>query len=221
MKKNKKKKFQIPKRNGLTYLILIGGLIVLLLAIFIPLSYDSEYKENKVIPFAEDLNIHVGHEHEGEEHEEPIDYKDGSLADITDFNLVVKCTEYKDTVGSVSFSCYAYENDKTDSLNVKNVSIKLAMCSNWIGLDEESTSRSLTMYATEEKGKSGARTLTINNLPDLPAKGNLPFINIKTVNLYILLTYDSTVNGKTTKNYYVLTVPYSEYIVGAIGGIEK
>lgn len=220
MKNKKKKKFQAPKRSGLTYLILVGGLIVLLLAIFIPLSYVTEYNENKVIPFAEDLNIHIDHEHEGED-EEPIDYKKAKLSEITDFNLVIKCSEYKDKAGSVTFSYYVYKNDNTNTLNVKNVKIKLAMCSNWIGLNQASSSRTLTMYETEEKGKSGARTLTLNSIPDLPVKGNLPFINIETINLYVLLTYDTTVSGNTKTNYYVLTIPYSEYIVGAIGGIEK
>ena len=29
-----------------------------------------------------ELNIHVGHEHEGEEHEEPVDYKEIKVSDL-------------------------------------------------------------------------------------------------------------------------------------------
>ena len=216
MKKNNKK-FQAPKRSGLTYLILIGSLIVVLLAVFFPMSYIKEYNDNKVIPFAEDLNIHVGHEHEGED-EEPVEYKKVSLSEITDFNLVISCTEYKDGV-SATFEYCAYKNENSKTKNPKNMKIKLAMCSNWIGLNQMSSSRSYTIKDDEKSATKS--TITLNSLPDLPKKGNLPFINIETVNLYILLTYDTTTNGKTTSHTYLITMPYSEYIVGAVGGIEK
>ena len=49
----------------------------------------------------------------------------------------------------------------------------------------------------------------------------IPSTTSFSVNLYVYLTYDSTVNGKTTSNTYILTIPYSDYIVGATGGIEK
>ena len=219
MKKNKKK-LHAPKRSGLTYLILIGALIIVLLAVFIPVSYVSEYNENKVIPFAEDLNIHVGHEHEGEEHEEPVDYKEIKVSDITDFTFAISCSEYKDG-SSATFKYYAIKNENSATTSPKNLKIKLAMCSNWIGLNQTTSSRSVTINESSSTISSIARTVTINSLPDLPVKGSLPFTTVETINLYVLLTYDSKVNGKTTSHTYLITIPYSEYIVGAVGGIEK
>ena len=95
------------------------------------------------------------------------------------------------------------------------------MCSNWIGLNQTTSSRSVTINESSSTISSIARTVTINSLPDLPVKGSLPFTTVETINLYVLLTYDSKVNGKTTSHTYLITIPYSEYSVGAVGGIEK
>lgn len=227
-KKNNKKGFKAPKRNSLTYLILLGIAIFVLLAVFVPLNYVKEYKENKVVPFESELtNLEV-------------EYLD-ELSGITDFNLVLTCTEYKDisseegsNLSSATFKYYVYENgqavaegeDESDDINkpkIKNIKIKLAMCASWIKVDQSQTARTLTLYENVEKGEAGARTTTISSLPDLPKKGGLPFINIKSIPLYIYLSYDISIpeTGKTITKHFVISLQYEDYIVGAIGGIEK
>ena len=203
--KNSKKKLHAPKRSGLIYLCLIGSLVFILLAVFIPLSIIKEYNENKVTPYADKIST--------------TDYESITLSDITDFNFIFYCSEYKDGV-SATFTYYTYKNTETEALP-SNIRFELAMCSNWINLNQTASSRSVTLYDNEEKGLSGARTVTINSLPDLPAKTSIPFYKIETINLYMWLTYDTKLNGKTTSHTYLVTIPYSEYIVGAVGGIEK
>ena len=169
MKKNNKK-FHTPKRSGLTYLILIFSLVFVILAVFVPISYVTEYKENKVTPFADDITTEV---------------KYGTLDDITDFTLVIKCEEYNDGTNAV-FRYYAYKNENSAKANPKNIKLKLAMCSDWIGFDQESSSKSVSKLYDDENTAISSTTsstykITISSLPNLPMKADVPFVNIKTI----------------------------------------
>lgn len=220
MSKNEKRtkkehKFHFPKRNLKNFLILVIGVIVIFFAIAIPVQYVSVYNDNKVTPFASTIES-VGADN--------IQY--GNSSTITDFTFKMTCTNYNDTSGTASFKFYAYKNDKTTDANIltNNYKVTLAMCSNWIKVDRSSTERSSTIAADETealKSSTYYKTVSISSLPDLPKKGSLPFIKIDTIPLYVYVTYSTVKNGKETVHRYILEYPYSEYIVGATGGVQK
>ena len=212
--KKKDKKWKFPKRRPLTYLLLILSVIVLFLAIFIPIQYVEYYNQNKVVPF--------------ETETKDVDVTHGSLSSLPDFNLLVTCTDYidkKDTEdkqnqSSAKFRVSAYKNDQSDEKKVGNIKVKLAMCSNWIGVNRTyQFSSALTLYESLEKAQSNYRSATISGLPDLPVKGKLPFIHIDSIPLYIYVSYNTEENGKSKSHHYILKMNYNDYIEGATGGI--
>lgn len=227
--KNKKKKFiKTPKRSGLLYLFLLACLVIIIFAIFIPINYVKEYKENKVTPFESDLaNI------------EDVQYVD-SLSDITDFNLVVECSQYIEYENedpevkncTATFKVYAYRLSTTneegetvpDETVIQDIKVKLALCSSWVSVNEIAGVKKVTLRDTKEAVKStDIKQYTFASLPNLPLKGDLPFIKINSLPLYVYLSYNIKLpnTGKTVTKHFVIEIEYDDYIKGAHGGITK
>lgn len=209
MAKNKKRKFKFPKRSPLLYLILILTPILVFFIVAIPVLYVNEYNENKVTVFV-DETADVTSE---------IIYGDKNT--IEDFNLIIYCDNYNDKSGSVSFKAFVYENEKTDSLKIKNgVSVRIGMFSDWIKTDVVSTSRTIKIVENPikaiGKGSTYNPTFTLSSIPDLPKKGNLPFININEIPMYAYISYTTNVNGTETKKYYILKYEYKDYMINRI-----
>ena len=206
-KKNKKFHFRLPKRNLLNLILLIVIPIALFFIIAIPVLYVNEYNNNKVTPFQSDI---------GNIDEDLITYGDKDT--IKDFNFVFYCSNYNNQTGSVTFRAIAYENENTSSvINLSNqITIKVGMYSNWIKTETNSSSRSRYIAPGPKSGLASSRyyaDFSISNIPTLPKKGGLPFINIKTIPAYVYITYKTIINGSETTKYYILKYDYEDYII--------
>ncbi|MBD5390626.1 hypothetical protein HDR67_01320 [bacterium] len=206
----KMRKFHIPSLTPLALIIIVLAIVLIPLIISIPIVYVSEYNKMKVTPFESDLK---------EIEKSNIFY--GNKNTIDDFNFVLFCSNYNNTTGEVQFQTFAYENEKTRSVMKADseVSVKLGMYSDWIKFEQ--TSSSYTRYvASGPKVALGTSSryraeFTIRNVPTLPKKGNLWFIDIDSIPVYAHVTYSTTINGTETKKHYVLKYEAKDYIIGA------
>ncbi|MDE5855553.1 MAG: hypothetical protein K2H06_00750 [Anaeroplasmataceae bacterium] len=89
------------------------------------------------------------------------------------------------------------------------------MYSDWIKVEQ--TSSSYDKYiATGPKTAKDSRSrydFTIYNIPKLPKKGKLPFINISSIPVYAYITYTTTINGTDTTKRFILKYNYSDYVI--------
>lgn len=229
----KKRGFHLPKRNALTYLLLILIPILLFFIIAIPVVYVREYNNTKVIPLNNELE---------KIDKDKVVYGDGDI--IPDFNFVLYCKEYHDTTDSntITFSWFAYNNDQTEGLfrDTDQISVKLSMYHDWMGKEYTSSSykRKIAKDAKSGQGSTAYRCdSTISAVPNLPMKGKLPFIKIKSIPVYAYVSYTINEKGSQKTKYYVLKYKYKDYITDGmvfnegeenevwikptVGGIEK
>lgn len=212
--KNKKKfHFRLPKRSPLTLLLLILIPILLFFIIAIPTLYITNYNENKVTPFASDI--------EGL-NKDDIVY--GNKSAIPDFNLVVYCKSYNNETGKIDFRAFAYENENTSKVIdlSSQIQMRFGMYSNWIKLEKTYPTSSFTSKYIAPSAKEANRTsryyldFSLSGIPTTPAKGSLPFISVDEIPLYGFITYSTTINGTKTTQRYILKFEYKDYIIPAI-----
>lgn len=208
--KNKKFHFRLPKLTPLNLILMILIPIVIFFIIAIPVLYVNSYNANKVNVFSTQL------EELDESARKDVIY--GNKNKIEDFEFVLYCTNYDNESGTIKFQAFAYENEKTRNIvNLsKQISVRLGLYSDWIKC--EATSSTYNKYiAPGAKNGTDSRSVfnfTISNVPKLPKKGTLPFINIKTIPLYAYITYTTSVNGTETNKRYILKYEYKDYVVG-------
>lgn len=209
-KKKKKFHFHIPALTPLGMIIGVLVIVALILIITIPALYITEYNKTKVSPFETDLK--------------DIDKSNivyGGKNTIDDFNFVLFCTDYNNTTGEVKFQTFAYENENTRSVMKldSQIDVKIGMYSDWIKCEQ--TSSSYKRYiASGPKVALGSSSryradFTLKNIPALPKKGNLWFINITTIPVYAHVSYTTTINGTEKTKHYVLKYEAKDYIIGA------
>ncbi|MDE6047073.1 MAG: hypothetical protein K2F56_00435, partial [Anaeroplasmataceae bacterium] len=203
MKENKKGKFHfhLPKLTPLNLILMILIPIVLFIIIAIPVLYVTDYNANKVTPFASQLE---------DVNKKEIIYGDKNTK--LDFEFVLYCTNYDNESGTIKFQGFIYENENTR--NVVNladqVSIRIGMYSDWIKVEQTSSSYNKYIATGPRTAKEQSRSrydFTIYNIPKLPKKGNLPFIKINSIPVYAYITYKTTVNGTKTDKMYILKYP--------------
>lgn len=210
MAKNKKKfTFKLPKRSPLLYLIMILTPILLFFIIAIPVLYVKEYNANKVIVFEDEIaNV-------------TSDIVYGDKNTITDFNLVIYCDSYNDNSGAVSFKAFIYENENTAALKIKDgVSVRLGMFSDWIKTDLVTSAKTIKIkdlpINSIGKGATYNPTFTLSNVPNLPQKGNLPFINVKEIPMYAYVSYTVYINGSAKTKHFILKYEHNDYMIDRI-----
>ncbi|MDE6241988.1 MAG: hypothetical protein K2M08_06190 [Anaeroplasmataceae bacterium] len=209
MKENKKGKFHfhLPKLTPLNLILMILIPIVLFIIIAIPVLYVTDYNANKVTPFASQLE---------DVNKKEIIYGDKNTK--LDFEFVLYCTNYDNESGTIKFQGFIYENENTR--NVVNladqVSIRIGMYSDWIKVEQTSSSYNKYIATGPRTAKEQSRSrydFTIYNIPKLPKKGNLPFIKINSIPVYAYITYKTTVNGTKTDKMYILKYTYKDYVI--------
>ncbi len=223
----KKKKFHLPKRSGLLYLLMFLVPVLLFFIIAIPVVYVNNYNKHKLQLFPDQLkDIEAS----------SIVYADGKVDAIPDFNFVLYCDTYNNSSSSnqIKFCWFSYYNDKTESVfNIPSgsskkpsISVRLQMNANWIdiqnnGVSTSAYSKSIAPNAkTANPGTSSSNsyfyTVNISNIPQLPIKGDLPFIKVKTIPVYAYITYTVTENAQSKTKHYVLKYEYKDYIVNKL-----
>lgn len=223
-KSKEKRKFHFPKRSGLTYILLFLIPILLFFIIAIPIVYVNNYNKYKLEVFPEQLK---------DIDSKNIVYTKGKIDAIPDFNFVLYCDTYNNSASTnqIKFSWFSYYNENTenafkipaDSKQKPSISVRLQMDSNWIaiqnnGVSTSAYSKSIAPNAkTANPGTNSSnsyfQTITLSNIPQLPKKGDLPFIKVKTLPLYVYITYSVKENAQTTAKHYVLKYEYKDYIV--------
>ena len=197
----------------MTFLLLILIPILLFFIIAIPTLYITNYNENKVTPFASDI--------EGL-NKDDIVY--GNKSAIPDFNLVVYCKSYNNETGKIDFRAFAYENENTSKvIDLSNqIQMRFGMYSNWIKLEKTYPTSSFTSKYIAPSAKEANRTsryyldFSLSGIPTTPAKGSLPFISVDEIPLYGFITYTTTINGTKTTQRYILKFEYKDYIIPSI-----
>ncbi|MCM1131141.1 MAG: hypothetical protein NC310_02580 [Roseburia sp.] len=209
MKENKKKKFhfRLPKLTPLNLILMILIPIILFIIIAIPILYVNEYNANKVTLFSSDL---------AEVNKKEIVY--GNKNTEMDFEFVLYCTNYDNASGTIKFQAFIYENENTRNvINLANkVKIRLGMYSDWIKVEQTSSSYEKYIATGPKAAKEQTRSrydFTLNNIPTLPKKGNLPFIKISSIPVYAYITYTTTINGTEATKRYILKYNYSDYVI--------
>ncbi|MDE7385241.1 MAG: hypothetical protein K2M84_05740, partial [Anaeroplasmataceae bacterium] len=175
--------------------------------IAIPVLYINEYNANKVTLFASDLE---------EVNKKEIVYGDKNTK--MDFDFVLYCTNYDNASGTIKFQAFAYENENTRNvINLANrVKVRLGMYSDWIKVEQTSSSYDKYIATGPRTAKEQSRSrfdFTIYNIPHLPKKGKLPFINITSIPVYAYITYTTTVNGTEATKRYILKYSYEDYVI--------
>lgn len=236
MSKNNKK-FKLPKRSPLLYLLLILVPVVLFFAIMLPISYAKTYKANKLYPFKSYAYEEVKHEHEeGEEHDpnEEIKYQlkenvvTGGKDAIKDFDMFLYCDEYNDG-SSAKFNVFALKNENSTKYNIAEFTIRLGFAYSVLGANDtwtpaykESSSRTVKLVdkakdAIKKDGTPNSSqsnpSISISGIIDLPAKSPLLFETYKTLPLYAYITYKVKENGETITKEYLLKFKYDEYMI--------
>lgn len=206
-----KRRFPLPKRNALTYILLFLIPIVLFFVIAIPVVYVNEYKATKAKPFASTLESN-------EEIASKVVYGDGDV--IPDFNFILYCKTYSNDSdkNTITFSWFAYRNDQTSSLfkDTDQISVSLSLTSNWLGNEYTSSSlkRRIAKTPKEALGSTTYRadSQTISGVPHLPYKTKLAFTKVKKLDLYAYVTYTTTVKGTKTDKYFILKYEFDDYM---------
>ena len=220
----KSKKFQLPKRSPLLYLIMILVPVILFFAIAIPVKYITTYNEQRVYVFKSTVyNENTTTDEDGNS-KSTYEKKDnvvwGDKDTIVDFDLYLYCNEYKDG-SSVSFDVFGVKNSLSNDLSITQFTIKLGMFNSWIPLNKESTSKTVKLVDTASaavangvsKGTSYNPTISLSGINDLPAKGTLPFTSVNTLPVYAYVSYSVKINGQSYSREYVLKYEYKEYMV--------
>lgn len=209
MKENKNKKFHfhLPKLTPLNLILMILIPIILFVIIAIPVLYVNEYNANKVTPFASDLE---------DVNKKEIVY--GNKNTKMDFDFVLYCTNYDNASGTIKFQAFAYENENTRNvINLANkVKIRLGMYSDWIKVEQTSSSYDKYIATGPRTAKEQSRSrydFTIYNIPKLPKKGKLPFVKVSSIPVYAYITYTTTINGTEATKRYILKYNYSDYVI--------
>ena len=224
----KNKKFKLPQRSPLLYLLLILVPVVLFFAIAIPVKYVKTYNEQKVYVFESSVYNKItndetdkdGHTHTHTEYEKKENVIWGDINTITDFDLYLYCNEYKDG-GAISFGVFGVKNDTTKDLNITKFTIKLGMYNSWLSIKPESSSRTITLVdnalAAVKDGKAVSSTynpsLSISLNTDLPAKGPLPFTGVRNLPVYAYISYTIKQNGQSITKEYVIEMSYNDYMI--------
>ncbi len=214
IKKKNERRFHLPKRSGLLYLLLVLIPVVLFFLIAIPVIYVKEYKATKITPFATAL--------------ESVDSSQivyGGPNEIPDFNFVIYCKEYSQTesddANTIKFSWFAYRNDKTAELikDSDQITVRISLYHDWMGKEytysSSGTSKKIApdLKKVSENSTYRMDTASISSVPNLPYKGKLPFVKVKTLPLYVYITYNTTVKGTVSTKHYVLKYEYEDYMV--------
>ncbi len=210
--KNKKFHFRLPKLTPLNLILMILIPIVVFFVIAIPVLYVNSYNANKVSVFSSQL------EELDETARKDVIY--GNKNKIEDFEFVLYCTNYDNESGTIKFKAFAYENEKTRNVIdlSKQISVQLGMYSNWIKCEQTSSKYNKYIGTGANVAMTQSRSyfdFTISNVPKLPKKGDLPFINIKTIPLYAYITYSTIINGTETTKRYILKYEYNDYVIGS------
>lgn len=205
--KNKKFHFHLPKLTPLNLILMILIPIILFLIIAIPVLYVNEYNANKVTPFASDLE---------DVNKKEIVY--GNKNTKMDFDFVLHCTNYDNASGTIKYQAFIYENENTRNvINLANkVKIRLGMYSDWIKVEQTSSSYDKYIASGPKTAKEQSRSrydFTIYNIPKLPKKGKLPFVKISSIPVYAYITYTTTINGTEATKRYILKYNYSDYVI--------
>ena len=223
----KNKKFQLPKRSPLLYLLMILIPVVLFFAIAIPVKYVSTYKESRVYVFKSYVYDEITKDHkEGGETHTHTTYKKkdgvvwGKENAITDFDFYLYCNEYNDG-GSVSFGVFGVKNENTVDLQITQFTVRIGMFDTWLNVNKESSSRTVKLvdYAISavkdgtSKGTSYNPSISLSSVPNLPAKGPLPFTGLKQLSAYAYVSYTIKQNGQSITKEYVLEYSYNDYMI--------
>lgn len=210
----KKKIFKLPRK--LVFIILY--LVILPVAIISTL-FIVTYQTNKPTLFTVTNS-----------NNETVTPKIVSPSAIDSFTFDFYCSEYNEptfnsknectTKTTMRFKAAAY--NKKSTISVANISYKVMFASYWIGYQtNQSSSYTLTLASSQEKATY--RTTSISNYDLQYPKRTLLFINKKTPDAYVLLTWEETDNKtkETTSMSYIIKYVYSQYFVPglSIGGI--
>lgn len=194
------KKRHIPRK--FVYLIAFLSIFI----IIIPIYYIVTYTSNRVSD--NDLLTTVFGENDKPTDIVYYDYDNFDKMEITlkctDFNIESKKATYK-----VALIKETYDG------NVSNMSFRVGMKANWVGLNEASSS--VTVNTTTTNFSTGSAT--VSNLDPVITRSNfmIPFPKPKT---YLYLTYTVTDNGKSTTYNTCLKYNYGDYLIEK-GGYAK
>ena len=223
----KNKKIQLPKRSPLLYLLILLVPVVLFFAIAIPVEYSKTHKDSRVYVFKSYVYNEITEEHkEGEETHTHTKYEKkenviwGDKDTITDFDFHLYCNEYNDG-GSVSFGVFGVKNENTASLNITQFTVRLGMFNTWINVNKESSSRTVKLVDNaisavkdgSSKGTSYNPSISLSAIPNLPAKGALPFTGVKQLPVYAYISYTIKEKGQSITKEYVLEYSYNDYMI--------
>ena len=226
----KNKKFQLPKRSPLLYLLMILVPVVLFFAIAIPVKYVSTYKESKVYVFKSYVYDEVSKEHKenGETHTHTTYKKKDGIVwaknnAITDFDFYFYCNEYNDG-GSVSFGVFGVKNENSTDLQISQFTVRVGMFDTWLNVNKESSSRTVKLVDNAvsavkdgtSKGTSYNPSISLSSVPNLPAKGPLPFTGVNKLSAYAYVSYTIKQNGESITKEYVLEYSYNDYMIDKI-----
>ena len=191
-----KKKTSNNKKSFAWRKWVIIGSFSLLFIVLVIIMYPIKYSQTKVTPF------------KGKE------YVETKVSDIDDFKFEFTCTEYHQT------------NDKVFSASVTNakenyifsaVKYQVALGNRrWTNYYKEASSQT-TIISTFSSSTTSGNTNKKNTVKDFKCKYNkrtLLFINTKTPEAFVLLTYSKKKVGSSNSEdvKLLLTYKYSEFI---------
>ena len=201
--------------------------VVLFFVIAIPVKYVSTYKENRVYVFQNYAYTEQVHEDDHDDHshtETKYKKKDGVVwgnkNTITDFDLYLYCNEYNDG-GSVSFGVFGVKNENTADLQITQFTVRIGFFNTWLNLNKESSSRTVKLVDNAinavkdgtSKGTSYNPTISLSAIPNLPAKGSLPFTGVSKLPVYAYVSYSIKQNGQSITKEYVLEYSYNDFMI--------
>ncbi len=190
MNKTTKNKRKLPMK-----LFLFIGLLVFSFLIVSGVTYILEYNKNVPVLFDEEIKA--------------TEFNKLNKSEIFDIELKSIAYSPKRTNSTnngqmeIDYTIFLNE-EKINQNNISNVKVTFSTGCYWGKCNDESSSKTVskTYYIKDENKDIKKQTLTsqITLKTEMPLKGNLPFISVKTPDLYIKLSYTVTsVADQTTE----------------------
>ena len=191
-KKNKGKKFSIPRR--LIYIATVVLFVLIALGTWLGVTINN----NQVKPFEDELV--------------DVDYKVIKPNKLKDFTFDMYCADWFATSPTKAvFYCTAYDK-ASDNGKITNVNVEIILASNWTGyatscfsgsLDDSTKWWDSENHAEDDTDpyKSTQAKISVSS-EDWPQKSFLGFkVQPKA---YVWLSYTTTKNGKSTDHNYII-----------------
>lgn len=228
-KNNAPKKQRLFGRNAFTLFVFVPLVLVVILGIFVGVSYISTYNSNKIKPYEHKSTGVLFTDNEGENKfliEDAI-YIDAE--EFNDFEFILKCTSYNEDAKSAAYDFKPYKTEETKAISNDKISVALCLKADWVGYVgySSTTPSTVTLSSDKEKAENTTsstykKTLNINSLYDFPAKAETWPVKVKVEQpeIYLYLSYVYQENGKNITKTYILEYEYTDLIPES-GGIRK